>query len=75
MSEQETLFRKEALEHYASDLAGDVRLPPVPRWTQMAFWLVIILLIAAVTTMAVLRPRELLQLWPGLARLFGEAVR
>lgn len=75
MTDREEIYRQEALAQYAADTPGDTELPPMPRWTQIAFWLIIAALIAAVAVLAVLRPPALFRLWPGLSRLFGEAMR
>ena len=57
MTERPSLFRREALEFHASQPQGGV-LRIDPRWTRLAYWLVLALLVAGVIVTATAHTSE-----------------
>ena len=81
MSQHDEIYRQEALDAYAAAHIEETVLPPVARWTQVLFWLSILLVAAAVLlafTVQVpvpgtgMRQPVAVRLWPDLAGLLGE---
>lgn len=68
------LFRNEALEHHAAALSGDGQVLRIhPAWIRPAYWLLLVLMLAAVVVAVVLRVHQYAS-GPAFVRVDGRTV-